>query len=626
MNDQRMEINPKTRKYLEHREFNREEIASSSLKSVNWKRLFKYLMPYKLLMSLSLLSMFISSGFTLLFPFVIIKFVDSAANDINIHKLNYLLVIMVAIIIGLSIFRFLSTLLSAYVGEKIIFDLRTSLYGHMIRFSLDFFNKNRVGELLSRLQMDVMQVRMLLTEDLAMIISNTLRLIGSVAIMIYLSWTFALAILILAPVFAIIMDIFGKALNKRGMEKHFQYAELSTIAEESLQCIRVIKSFGSEAFEGQRYKNLAKKILHTCVRLTVDTTLLVTISQFVGLFAISLVIWQGGRQVITGNISIGIITGFLAYGITIALSVTSLAEFFGKLNVCLGAVTYVFKILDTRPSVNDKPEAIEITSCQGRIAIKNVDFSYDNSATVLKDISLDIKAGEILAIVGPSGAGKTTLFNLIPRFYDPDKGSVHIDGLDLKDITQESLRKQLAIVPQETILFGGTIRENILYGRMEATEDEMVAAAKDANAHDFIISFPDQYDTVVGERGMRLSGGERQRIAIARAILKDPHVLLLDEATSSLDNESEKLVQEALDRLMKNRTTIIIAHRLSTIKIANRIAVMENGSLVENGNHKELMEENGLYSRLYLMQFRYTREEMDNNIERIDDRKKIVYK
>jgi subfamily B ATP-binding cassette protein MsbA len=260
--------------------------------------------------------------------------------------------------------------------------------------------------------------------------------------------------------------------------------------------------------------------------------------------------------------------------------------------------------------VQDAPDAQTLTSSQGHITFQNVSFSYEKEAPVLHDVSLEIKEGEILALVGPSGAGKSTIFNLIPRFYDPTGGNIQIDGHDLRSITQKSLRDQMAIVPQETILFGGTIRENILYGRLDATEEELFSAAKAANAHDFIMAFPKQYETIVGERGANLSGGQRQRISIARAILKDPRILLLDEATSSLDNESEELVQDALDRLMQNRTTVIIAHRLSTIKIAHRIAVLDSGRIIELGSHEELMEKNGLYARLYSMQFRNPEEEL----------------
>jgi len=341
--------------------------------------------------------------------------------------------------------------------------------------------------------------------------------------------------------------------------------------------------------------------------------LFASVMMFLGFGSIGAIMWYGGREVIAGHLSLAMITGFLIYGISIAAGLAGLGGLYAQLSAAVGGVRRVFELLDTKPSVQNAPEAVALPSSDGRITFQNVSFSYDKEAAVLKNVSLDIKAGEILALVGPSGAGKSTIFNLIPRFYDPTMGSIQVDGQDLRSITQESLRDQMAIVPQETMLFGGTIRENILYGRLDATEEELIAAARAANAHEFIMGFPKQYESIVGERGMNLSGGQRQRIAIARAILKNPRILLLDEATSSLDNESEELVQEALDRLMhdERRTTVIIAHRLSTIKVAHRIAVLDAGEIIELGTHEELMEKNGLYARLYSMQFRNPEEEME---------------
>ena len=327
----------------------------------------------------------------------------------------------------------------------------------------------------------------------------------------------------------------------------------------------------------------------------------------IGFFAfagLALILWFGGREVLDGRLSPGELISFLIYGMTVAASSAGVISVYSQFQEALGATKRVFEILDTEPDVRDAPGALPVAAVDGAISLRDLSFGYDDDQYVLRDIDLEIAAGEVIALVGPSGAGKTTLFNLIPRFYDPDSGAILIDGRDIRAIKQSSLRRHIGIVPQETLLFGGSVRENILYGKLDADDAELIAAARSANAHDFIMALPKGYDTIVGERGVKLSGGQRQRVAIARALLKNPTILLLDEATSSLDNESELLVQEALSRLMRNRTTIIIAHRLSTVRIAHRIAVLDRGHIVELGRHDELMARRGLYAKLYEMQFR----------------------
>src|SRR6266542_853696 len=581
-----------------------------SFKAVNWRRLFSYLKPYWGRMGLAILALLLSSGFGLAFPLVIVRLLDSVTKAQNFGPLNMLAGLLVGIFLLQAAFSALQSYLLAYVGEHIVYDLRTSLYGHLQKLSLDFYAKRRVGDIVSRLSSDVTQMRTMLTTNLTMLLSQVLTLIGSIVILLNMNARFTLFILALAPILILIAFAFGSRIHKGSIKVQDKLADSTVVAEEGLQGIRIVKSFGREAHETQRYTAAMDKTFRASLRMAIYNSSFTAVMMFLGFGAVAAIMWYGGRQVIAGRLTLAMISGFLIYGITIAASLGGLGGLYAQLRAAVGGVHRVFELLDTQPSVQDAPNAAVLPASQGRITFQDVSFNYEDSVPVIRGISLEIQAGEILALVGPSGAGKSTILTLIPRFYDPTSGSIQIDGYDLRSITQDSLRAQMAIVPQETMLFGGTIRENIRYVRLDASEAEMIAAAQAANVHDFIMAFPQQYETVVGERGTKLSGGQRQRIAIARAILKDPRILLLDEATSSLDNESEGLVQEALNRLMQNRTTVIIAHRLSTIKVAHRIAVVESGRIIELGTHEELLERNGLYTRLYSLQFRDSEEEL----------------
>jgi subfamily B ATP-binding cassette protein MsbA len=581
-----------------------------SLRSVNWNRLFGYLRPYRGRMALAMVALLISSGFGLAFPLVIVRLLDSVTKAKDFGLLNLLAGVLVGMFLLQSAFTFIQSYLLTYIGERIVYDLRTSLYRHLQELSLDFYATRRVGDLVSRLSSDVTQMRAMLTSNLTTLFSQVIGLVGSVTILLTLNARLTLFILALVPLLVALGFFFGRTIRKRSTRIQDELAGSTVVAEEGLQGIRVVKSFGREEYETRRYDAAMEKTFQASIKMAVANSAFYALMAFLGFGAIAAIMWYGGRQVILGSLSVAMIAGFLIYGISIAASVGGLAGLYGQLNAALGGVRRVFELLDTQPAIHDAPGAEAIPSSRGRITFDDVSFSYDGGTRVLQEVSLDIQEGEILALVGPSGAGKSTIFNLIPRFYDPTEGVIRLDGRDLRTITQASLRAQLAIVPQEALLFGGSIRENILYGRLGASEEEMIAAAQAANAHEFITAFPQGYATLVGERGTNLSGGQRQRIAIARAILKDPRILLLDEATSSLDNESEELVQEALNRLMQGRTTVIIAHRLSTIKVAHRIAVLEAGCILELGTHAELMEKNGLYARLYSMQFRNPEEDL----------------
>ena len=581
-----------------------------SMRDVNWKRLFSYLHPYSGRMALAMLALLISTGLGMAFPLVIVKLLDSVTKAGTFGPINQLAGLLLVMFFLQAIFNFIQTYLLNFIGEKIVYDLRTTLYTHLQELSLDYYADHRVGDLISRLSSDVTQMRTMLTTGLTSILTQALNLVGSIIILMTMNAKFTMFILALVPFLVVIALVFGNVIRKRSLKIQDELADSTVVAEEGLQAIRVVKSFGRETYETKRYQGAMQKTFLASLKMALYSAAFMSLMMFIGFGSISAIMWYGGRQVILGNLSISMITGFLIYGVTIAASLGGISAMFGQLNAAIGGIQRVFEILDTRPSIVDAPNAIALAQCKGKIEFERVSFSYDGDGKVLDDVSLDVQEGEILALVGLSGAGKSTMFNLIPRFYDPTNGVIRIDGHDLKNLTQTSIREHIAIVLQETILFGGTIRENILYGKLDASEEEMIAAAKAANADEFIRTFPNQYGTLVGERGMNLSGGQRQRIAIARAILKDPDILLLDEATSSLDNESEELVQEALNRLMQNRTTVMIAHRLSTIKVAHRIAVLDAGRIIELGTHAQLIERDGLYARLYMMQFRHPEELM----------------
>ncbi len=571
---------------------------------MNWRRLFSYLRPYKGRLAIAIVALVASAILSLVFPGVISSVIDSVLTPKNTQLLDQITVALLFVFFLRSLTSLIENYNLNYIGERIVVDLRLQIYDHLQTLSLGFFATRRVGELVSRLSSDVTVMRTVLTGNVNVLIEQTIIMIGAIVIMVALNLRLTLFILVLTPFIIAFGAIFGIFLRRISTQIQDELAGATVVTEEVLQNIREVKSFAREPYEINRYQIAIGKAFAAAIRLLRIRSLFGPLIAFLGFGSLAMILWFGGREVIDGNLSGGQLIGFLVYGITVAGALGSLVNLYTSIQEALGATKRVFQILDTKPDVVDSLDAKTLGRVEGRITFDDVSFAYDERQEVLHRISLDIAPGEILALVGPSGAGKSTIFNLIPRFYDPADGTVRIDGTDAKSVTQTSLRQQIGIVPQETLLFGGTIRENIRYGRLDATAAEIEAAASAANAHDFIMELPDKYETIVGERGIRLSGGQRQRVAIARAILKDPRILLLDEATSSLDNESEHLVQDALAKLMQNRTTVIIAHRLSTIKVAHRIAVLDKGAILELGTHDALMALNGLYAKLYSMQFR----------------------
>ncbi len=571
---------------------------------LQWRRLIGYLSPYKARLSVALLALVVSAALSLVFPGVISTVVDSVLVNGDVNLLTQITVILLLVFLVRSVSSFLENYNLNYIGERIVVDIRRQLYSHLQSLSLGFFAQRRVGELVSRLSNDVTIMRSVLTSNVSTLLQQTLIMIGAIGIMLVLNWRLTLFILMLTPVVVLMGAAFGIILRRTSTQIQDELAAATTVVDEVLQNIREVKSFVRESYEVERYNGAIDRAFQAALKLLRVRSFFGPLVGFLAFGGLSLILWFGGLEVLDGRLTGGELIAFLIYGLSVAGSFASLVNLYTSFQEALGATKRVFQLLDTAPDVEDKPNAQVLKQADGRISFTDVNFSYEERQEVLHDINFEIAPGEIIALVGPSGAGKSTIFNLIPRFYDVTGGAVRIDDLDVREVTQASLREQIGVVPQETLLFGGTIRENIRYGRLEATEDELIAAATAANAHEFITELPDGYETIVGERGIRLSGGQRQRVAIARAILKNPRILLLDEATSSLDNESEYLVQEALGRLMQNRTTVIIAHRLSTIKVANRIAVLDKGHLIELGTHSELLEKDGLYAKLYNMQFR----------------------
>jgi subfamily B ATP-binding cassette protein MsbA len=570
---------------------------------VNWRRLLAYLRPYRWWMAAAIVAMLVSSGVGLILPLAVGRLVNTLVGEGGGFQLNQIVVGLMVVVAVQGAFGLVETYALAFVGQRVVSDLRREVYAHLQRLSLGFFAGRRTGEITSRITNDVTLVQSTVTNNVASLLQAIVQFVGALALMVTVSWQLSAAILLIVPAVTILATLFGRLIRRISTEVQDRLADASSVLEETVAGVRVVQSFGREPYEVARFGGAVEQTFAAAMRRARIRALFQPVWVVTAWGALVGVLWFGGNLVLAGRLLPGDLVAFLFYAGSIAGTLTTFANLFGQLQEALGAITRVFELLDTAPEIVDRPGAAELGVVEARVALEGVTFGYGESA-VLKNLSLEIEPGEMLALVGPSGAGKSTIANLIPRFYDVQGGAVRVDGHDVRAVTLASLRRQIGIVPQETLLFGGSVRENIRYGRLEATDAEIEAAARAANAHEFIVGLPQGYDTMVGERGVKLSGGQRQRVAIARAILKDPRILILDEATSALDSESERLVQEALERLMASRTSIVIAHRLSTIRRADRIAVVVGGELAELGSHAELIARGGLYARLYAMQFR----------------------
>ena len=512
---------------------------------------------------------------------------------------------LIAVFLGLVVVQGLCSIghsyLTAWVSQRVVADFRIHLFAHLQTLSVSFFAKRRTGELMSRLMNDVTVIQNVVTETPIDSAKQAVTFAGGVAFLLAMNWRLCLLILFLLPLLVLVAKLFGRRLKALSTSIQDRTASISTLIEEVIAGIRVVKSFVQTAREERRFVGQVQAALTLSLRRAAVLAVFVPVITLFTFAAAAAVLWYGGRQVIEGTVTPGDLFAFVLFAGILIGPFGSAARVFAQIKEAQGAMQRVFEILDTQPEVADAPKAVELPPVSGVIRVTGVSFFYDPRHPVLSDISFEAAPGELIAIVGPTGAGKTTILNLLHRFYDPTEGAITIDGYDLRNVQLDSLYRQIALVPQETILFGGTILDNIRYGREEATEEEIFEAGKAAHAHEFITALPDGYQTIVGEKGINLSGGQRQRLAIARAILKNPRLLLLDEATSSLDTESERVVQEALERLMAERTTFVIAHRLTTIQRADRILVINKGRLVEEGTHASLIEGKGLYHHLYTL-------------------------
>lgn len=567
-------------------------------------RILKFIRPY--------LGRLIAAGFctvmtaaaNLYVPWIVRDVIDKVFQNKDSDLLNLISLGIVVIFFARGIFYYGQSYLMNYVGESIVIDVRGIVYRKLMTLSTHFFDTNKLGTIMSYVTNDVAALQGAMVANSIEIITETSVLIGSVGAMVYLDWKLTLFTFCTFPVVLFFMNFFGKKIRKSGHRIQQATADITSILQETLAATRVVKSFVREPYEIARFDQQNKANFYANMKSAKLMGTLSPVIEFIAALGVTAIIWFGGRSVIGGDITAGSLVAFLVYAINISNPIKRIARVLGSIQKALAAAERVFYIMDLTDTIPQKPDAITLPSVEGNVEFRHVSFAYNKGETILHDVSFSAKPGQAIALVGPSGAGKSTVASLLPRFYDVTEGAIFVDGHDVRDVTLASLREQVGIVPQETNLFNDTVYNNILYGRLDATRDEVIAAAKAANADEFIQQLPKGYDTQLGDRGVNISGGQRQRISIARAILKNPRILILDEATSALDTESERIVQEALDRLMVGRTSFVIAHRLSTIQNAAKIIVLDKGSIVEEGTHQQLMAKHGLYAHLHDIQFK----------------------
>jgi ATP-binding cassette, subfamily B, bacterial MsbA len=543
-------------------------------------------------------------------PAVLQALVDKVNALPRIQLLNVMTVIVVVVFLLKGIFEFLKAYLMGDVSERVIRDVKNDIYRKIQDLSMDFFSHNPTGRLMSRITHDAAVIRDSIGSGVADTFSQPIEIFFYSAILIGLKiyggvpWKFILVSLVVFPCILLPVIRIGKRLRKISRASQEQVGDISNMLLETISAIKLVKSFGMEDYECRTFMRKNQDFYKLTMKSITKMKIVSPMTEAMMVICVAVILWIAGRSMITGELSFGVFSAFLAALFSLMKPFKKISNVYGINQQALAAAERIFQLYDTPVTIKEKPAAVSLDSFEKDIRFDNVVFRYDaEGEDVLKGIDLSIKKGEIVALVGPSGGGKSTLVNLIPRFYDPSAGSVRIDGIDLRDMKIVPLMNKIGLVTQETLLFNDTVKANISYGHTDIDEEQLIAVSKAANAHMFIKDFPQGYDTVIGERGLKISGGQRQRIAIARAIYKNPPILIFDEATSQLDTESEKLVQDAINNLMKGRTVIVIAHRLSTIKHADKIVVIDKGLIADSGTHEDLLSRNPLYKKLYEMQF-----------------------